>query len=93
MYIAGRTGINFQIMTNRTYWNTRKTEYLVSLGKIATFSSLVNLLISTSSLYQSLCYMGFTRRAVVNPIQIRREYCIVLKVRMHLKNHVNQLFW
>ena len=50
MYIAGRTGINFQIMTNRTYWNTRKTEYLVSLGTTVTFSSLVNLLISTASL-------------------------------------------
>ena len=35
--------------------------------------------------------MGFTGRAVVNPIQIGREYCIVLKVRMHLNNHVNQL--
>ena len=31
--------------------------------------------------------------AVVNPIQIGREYCIVLKVQMHLNNHVNQLFW
>ena len=27
--------------------------------------------------------MGFTRRAVVNPIQIGREYCILLKMRMH----------
>ena len=35
--------------------------------------------------------MGFTRRAVVNPIQIEREYCILLKIRMHLNNYVNQL--
>ena len=27
----------------------------------------------------------------MNPIQIGHEYCIVLKVRMHLNNHVNQL--
>ena len=38
-------------------------------------------------------YKASRRRAVVNPIQIGREYCIVLKVRMHLNNHVNQLFW
>ena len=37
--------------------------------------------------------MGFTRRAVLNPIQIGREYCTLLKVRMHLNNYVNQLFW
>ena len=35
--------------------------------------------------------MGFTRRAVVNPIQVGREYCIVLKIRVHLYNYVNQL--
>ena len=35
-------------------------------------------------------YKASRRRAVVNPIQIGREYCIVLKVRMHLNN---QLFW
>ena len=27
--------------------------------------------------------MGFTKRAVVNPIQIGREYCILPKIRMH----------
>ena len=37
--------------------------------------------------------MGFTRRAVVNPIQIGREHCILLKIRLHLYNYVNQLFW
>ena len=34
--------------------------------------------------------MGLTRRAVVIPIQIGREYRILLKVRMHLNNYVNQ---
>ena len=27
--------------------------------------------------------MGFTRRAVVNLIQIGREYCILPKIRIH----------
>ena len=53
--------------------------------------------ISSSGKYEiqyerSIC-MGFTRRAVVNHIQIGREYCILLKIRMHVNNYVNQLFW
>ena len=32
--------------------------------------------------------MGFTGRAVINHIQIGREHCILLKIRIHLNNYV-----
>ena len=36
-------------------------------------------------------YEASRRRAVVNPIQIGREYCIVLKERMYLNNHFGDM--
>ena len=36
--------------------------------------------------------MGFTRRAVVNPIQIGREYCLFLEIQMHLDGRGYRLF-
>ena len=40
--------------------------------------------------YERPICVGITRRAVVNPIQIGREYCIVLKVRM-LTNYLGDM--
>ena len=54
-----------------------------------TYSSVCNRYIQ----YEQPMCMGFTRRAVVNHVQIGCKYCIVLKVQMYLNNHVNQLFW
>ena len=36
---------------------------------------------------------AFVRRAIVNPIQIWREYCVELTIRMHLNVHVYRLSW
>ena len=36
--------------------------------------------------------MRFTKKAVVNRIQIGRESCIFLKIGIHLNDHVYRLF-
>ena len=68
----------------------------ITMNNLIIASSLINIVVTLSNRYnmsgRSVICMGFTRRAVVNLIQIGREYCILVKIRMHLNNYVNELF-